>query len=605
MNQNLANQLLWSGGIVSAIIGLLIIIIYMAGKGEQIPADSDESKYQKNFLTTTWTVFIIFAAVIFVLINSAASKEGIKGAYASSVLGFFIPVFMASIEAIALKKWQEDKPALLLSFTAIPVGTIGISLLYIGFVTLFYGIKAVNLWVAFIIGAALGLYLIRLASNMTNNRRYEDIASRVELIMLLIIATICCTIMASYHFSTHIINAYVPFILLMSLYLITLLCSLPFTIKKDTNITNTISLQLVIFIVLFLGFLVFLIHKLNLKVDYTYPIICGAVTGIIFIVMLHSSSNTIKGVDLSNGAFAVLLLLGGIWSSYKWGLGLGMTLYSMGLLSIGSVLVPQNSLESRIIPEKDPAKRKDLPLQPQERDVLLEGIGNVVSEDAKSKVDNKGTSKKEIYNSNYEKILSWPKLFSRGLGLAGLAVILPGLFRIVIQSSSLLEYGIDITIGDVTTAFLLGIFTPLFFEGFNLGGPGILPNEKCEKLPGNLLRYFAALFLLAAIIVVTGLLFKLDGIAAFLLGLTVPALLGVFSFFSQKTDRGLYRASNWALWIAAPALTFFLVKFQDLPDKLTRANKQHIVMISILLVIILFFVSQFFNRKKEQGAVKA
>ena len=600
MNQNMANQLLWSGGIVSAIIGLLMIIIYMAGKGEQIKADSEESKCQKSFLITTWTVFIIFAAVIFVVTNFMPSKEGIRGAFASSVIGFFIPVFMASIEAIALKKWQEDKPVMLFSFTAIPMGTIGISLLYIGFVAIFYGIKAVNLWVAFIIGAALGLYLIRLASNMVNNRRYEDIASRIELNILLVISTISCTIMAGYHFPTHIINVYVPFILLMSLYLVTLLCSLPFTIKKDTNITNIISSQLVIFLVLFLSFLVFLVHRLNLKVDYTYPIICGAVTGVIFIVMLHSSSATIKGVDLSNGAFAVLLLLGGIWSSYKWGLGLGMTLYSMGLLSIGSVLVPQCSLESRIVPQGDPEKRKQLPIQPPEKDILLEG--NDGQDQKKSQKVKENQDKTNLYDPTRESILSWPKLFSRGVVLAGLATILLGMFRIVVQPSSLLEYGIDITAGDVTIAFLLGIFIPLFFEGFNLGGPGIFINSKCEKLPGNLLRFFAALFILSAAIVVTGLLFKLDGLAAFLLGLTVPSLLAVFTFFSQKVNRGLYRASNWALWIAAPALTFFLIKFRDLPDKLTRANKQHIVIISILLVIVLFFLSQFFNRKKEQEA---
>lgn len=602
MNQNLANQLLWSGGIISAIIGLLMIIIYMAGKGEQIPADSEESKCQKNFLITTWTVFFIFAATIFIIINTVTSKEGIRGAFASSIVGFFIPVFMASIEAIALKKWLNDKPAHLLTFTAIPMGIIGISMLYIGFVTLFYGIKAVNLWVAFIIGAALGLYLIRLASNLVNNRRYEDISSRIELVMLLVMATISCTIMAGYHFSTHIINAYVPFILLMSLYLVTLICSLPFTVKKETNITNTISLQLVIFLVLFLSFLVFLIHKLNLKVDYTYPIICGAVTGIIFVVMLHSSSTTIKGVDLSNGAFAVLLLLGGIWSSYKWGLGLGMTLYSMGLLSISSVLVPQCSLEARIVPENNSDKNKELPIQPRQKDVLLEGNNGKNPETPKTKKDNKEQSKTDIYDASTENVLSWPKLFSRGVGLAGLAAILLGMFRIIIQPSSLLEYGIDITTGDVTIAFLLGIFIPLFFEGFNLGGSGIFSNTQCEKLPGNIIRYFGALFILAATIIVTGLLFKLDGLAAFLMGLVIPSLLGVFAFFSQKIDRGLYRASNSALWIAAPALTFFLIKFQDLPDRLTRANKQHIVIASILLVIILFFISQLFNRKKEQGA---
>lgn len=601
MNQNLANLLLWNGGIVSAIIGLLLIIIYMAGKGEQMPADSEESKCQKNYLTTIWSVFIIFAAVIFILINTSPTKEGIRGALASFILGLFIPVFMASLEAIAQKKRQTDKPVLLLSFTAIPMGAMGISLLYTGFVTLFYGIKAVNLWVAFIIGAALGLYLIRPASNLLSYRRYEGIASRIELIILLLIATISCTIMAGYHFSTNIINAYVPFILLMSLYLITLLCSIPFTIKKDTDITNIISSQLVIFLVLFLSFLVFLIHKLNLKVDYTYSIICGAITGIIFVVMLHSSSITIKGVDLSNGAFAVLLLLGGIWSSYKWGLGLGMTLYSMGLLSISSVLIPQCSLESRIYPEADSKKEKKLPLQPPDKDVLLEGEDKETKEKSQPAKDNNEKQKNNIYNASNENILSWPGLFTRGVALAGLAAIILGMFRIVIQPSHLLSYGIDISKGDVTVAFLLGIFIPLFFEGFNLGGPGVFSTVKPEKLTVNLSRFVSALFVLSASVIVVGLLFKLEGLAAFLLGMAVPSLLGVFAFFSQKIDRGLYRASNSALWIIAPAMTFFLMKFQDLPDRLTRADKQHIVAISILLVIVLFFLSQFFNRKKEQG----
>ena len=597
MNLNLANQLVWGGGIISAIIGLIVMISYMTGKGEQAPSDSEESKCQKSFLGSTWSIFLIFAIIIFIFIGLSPAKKGTRGALVSVLVGCFIPLFLASMESIALKKWQENKSILLIQHSSLSVGGIGISLLYMGFVSVFYGIKAVNLWISFIIGVAIGLYLIRLMANLVKYPRYDGVASRIEVVMLLIIATIISTIMAGYHFTHNITYAYFPIIMLMALYMVTLICSAPFVRKKDTNIINTISLQIVIFLILFLGFIIFLVHKLHIKVDYTYPIICGAVSSVIFIVMLHSSASTIKGVDLSNGAFGILLLLGGIWSSYKWGLGFGMTLYSMGLLSIGTIIVPHCSLESRVI-DKDRKPDED-PLKPSEKDMLLEGDKTENSSKKSNKKNEKSDKITNIYNPVLDSKLTWPRLFTRGIGLAGLAAVLMGMFRIIIQSTPLLSYGIDISTGDVSIAFLLGIFIPLFFEGFNLSGPGIFFADKREGFTGGLWRFLASLFILSTALFSVGMLFKLEGLGAFLLGLAIPSLLGVFAFFSQKICRGIFRASNMALWIAAPALTFFLVNFKDIPDKLTRANKQQIVFFLIILVILVFLLTHFFNKKRK------
>ena len=454
------------------------------------------------------------------------------------------------------------------------------SLLYAGFVAVFYGIRAVNLWTAFIIGAALGLYLLRTGANHVQFSRYRSVATKIESIMYIVMAVLISTIMAGYHFTTHLSKVYIPLLLLMALYIITLVCCASFSYKKNYGTINIIPAQSAIFLVLFMGIVVFVINKFNIKVDYSYPIICGATTSAMFIVLLHNSSSSVKGVDLSTGALATVLLIGGLWFSYKWALGFGMTLYSIGLLSILTIIVPHRSFETRIVGRE----KLEMAIKPEKAENAEEKTGDE---------NNPG-----VYDVDVDGVMTWSKLFIRGICLAGLVTIIIGLFRILMQSTDLLTLGIDITFGDIMVALLIGTVLPLVFEGFNLMGPNIFYKDKPDGLLKGIWRYFSAVVVLAIVISSVGILFKLDGMGAFIAGMSIASLLGVFAFFSQKNDKGIFRASNSSLWITGAAVSFFLTKFKDLPDKLTRANKQHIVIVLIVLIIIAYLVSYLYNKKR-------
>lgn len=611
MDQNLINMLLWYGGIGSAIIGLIIMILNIRGKGETLPDTTRESVSQKKFLLLCWIIFIALAVIMTIIIGFMPGKKGIRGALASGVMGFFIPVFLASMDSLGLRNLKEKAEGSLFLFSSLPIGGIGLSLLYAGFVTAFYGIRAVNLWIAFIIGAALGLYLLRMAANHVQFSRYRSVATKIESVMYIIMAVLISTIMAGYHFTNHLSKVYIPLLLLMALYVITLISCAPCSYKKNNKTMNIIPAQSAIFLILFLGVVVFIINKFNVKVDYSYPIICGAITSALFIILLHNSSSSVKGVDLSTGALAVMLLIGGLWFSYKWALGFGMTLYSIGLLSIATIIVPHRSFETRIVSKErlEMAIKPDVsshikgePFQSAEKDTLLQGETGEKEEGNKDEDKQEKTEAKNkpgVYDADVDSEMTWAKLFNRGICLAGLFTIIIGLFRILMQSTNLLTLGIDISFGDVMIALLIGVLLPLVFEGFNLAGPNIFFRDKPDGILKGILRYFAALVVLAISVVSVGILFKLDGLGAFIVGMSITSLIGVFAFFSQKKDMGIYRAANSSLWIAGAAVSLFFSKFHDLPDKMTRANKQHIVILIMVLVIIAYVVSYLFNKKRE------
>lgn len=602
MNLQMAKTVLSYGGMAAAIIGLILLILQIMSKGEQIPRESEENKRQSSFLVINWVIFFIVAAIMATIIGLSPGHTGMRGTLASGLLGFFIPILLSSMECLTLKKNRNNQDRVpMFVFSSLPAGGIGLSLLFMGFVTTYYGIRAINLWIAFIIGAALGLYLLRLASNLVKFSRYRTVATKMETVMYLVIAAICGTIMAGYHFKTQEVRCFIPAILLMSIYIISLLCTATFSYKKSEGIMKVLPTQLAVFLTLFLGFVVFFINKLGIKVEYSYTLIAGAITSALFIILLHNSARWIKGVDLSVGSISVLLLIGGIWFSYKWGLGFGMTLYSLGLLSVGAIIVPHKSLETVIVSGDTP--KGSVPLQPEERDVLLEGEEADAGENSNNagKNEKKNTNNKksiDIYDIKPDDNLTWAKLFTRAIGLAGLSTLLICLHRILVQSTPLFTEGIDLAVMDVVIAFILGIFTSLFFEGFNLSGPGIFYVDKREGLGGGIWRFFAAALITVTFIFTVGVLFKLDGLGAYVLGLSIPALLGMFTYFSQKIDGGLFRASNAPLWIAAVASAYFLEKFRDLPDRLTRANKTEIVVFLVALLILIFILCHFFNRRR-------
>lgn len=111
--------------------------------------------------------------------------------------------------------------------------------------------------------------------------------------------------------------------------------------------------------------------------------------------------------------------------------------------------------------------------------------------------------------------------------------------------------------------------------------------------------FIFSLIALVAVMLSVGVLFRLEGLSAFVLGLSIPSLLGVMAFFAQKIDRGLYRASLSPLWVAGAAYSVFLVQYADVPDQLTRLHKQQIAVGMILLIIVVYFLAHYQNRGKD------
>lgn len=602
MNQAMAENIAWVGGLAGTIIGLIMMIAQVISKGESLPENSKESKCQKSFLLTSWVLFFIVMIIGIVMIKISPARTGMRGAYATGIAAMFIPVFLASMESLTLRKKTGKDKVLLFVFASLPAGGIGLSLLLAGFISVFYGIKAFNLWTAFIIGSALGLYILRLSSTLVKFSRYESIAGKMETVMYMVMALVCAVIMAGYHFPNEGVKIYLPILLGISIFIISLISISPFKCDKKTGILEILPYQITIFLVLYLGCAIFLISRLAISYDYLNPIICGAVTSALLIILLFNSSSEVKGVDLSLGALSVLLFIGGIWLSFKWSMGFGITLYAMSLLSVASIIVPHKSFET--VYAKLSIKSHKKPAAPENKDILLEGEAEpaATKEIVKNVNPEKNENKNESMNEDIDDNLTWAKLFTSGINVIGMAAVLVCIHRVLIQSTNLLNMGIDITSWDISIALLLGVFIPLFFEGFNLAGPNIFFIEKEEGLPSGLWRFAAAVIVTGVTLFCIGIFFGLQGMGAFVLGLSISAVLSVFAFFSQKITKGIYRASHSPLWIAAAGAVLCLSKYKDLPYKFTRSNKQELIIILAIAADIIYIISFYYNKRKQKAS---
>jgi hypothetical protein len=600
MNESLARQIIWYGGMLSAIIGLLITIIQISSKGEPMPEDSEENKNQKTFLSSIWIIMVITGIMTAVSCSLFPAKTGIRGAYLSGIAGFFIPIFLVSMDCLALKKIRVKNIASLIMLSSIPLGGIGMGLLFMGFVISFYGIRAENLWIAFIAGLGLSLFLVRLAADVLQFGRYQASSSKIESVMYLVMATIISTVLAVYHLKgTITTEVFLPVILLVSVFLVTLICSTFFGYKKNQDIMKILPAQLALYIILYLGLVVTIINKMAINVEYSYPIICGVITSMVLIITVFNSSTGVKGVDLASGAFTVLLIISGVWFSYKWGSGYGITLYTLGLLSLAGILAPHKTFETIIVSlSKNGTNDKPgtEPEQPSGRDSLFSGLS-----------DNKETDiakpekavYKNIYDVPVDKKLTWAGLFVKTISFAGLFAILSGIFQIFVNSSIGNDKIIDLTVGDITIALMFGLFLPLVVEGFNLTGPNIFHIDKKEGIWGIIWRFVAVSAVIKILVFTLGVIFKVEGLGAFITGLSAIALLGLFSYISQKHDKGLFRFSFSPAWITVAASMLYWKYMVETADKFTRANKQSIVIAVMLIVAIVYCIAYFSNKKRK------
>lgn len=572
MDKALAATFTSYGGFITAIIGLSWMIWSMSGK-EEAQTESEVNKKQLKYLGIVWTIFVIVAVVSFIAIGMAVKKTGVRGAIASFLVGVFVPVFIASLKTQALKKAHNSDALLLTKFAAIPLAGIGMSLLFAWFVTSFYGIQAVNLWLGFIIGTSIGAFAVKLTANLILSRAYVFASKTIESTFLIVNCFLTATILAVHHFTKVQVNSFIPVFMMTGLFVVILVCTAPVVVKPDKKIMKILPAILAAFLALFLGITLFLVLRMNLKADINYPIIAGAITSIVFIISLYGSAQGVKGVDLSIGALGSLIIVGGMWFSYKWAHSLGIIFYSVGAVSVAGIMIPFYALENFRREKQELTETAEV-----KKDALMEGA---------EQVDENAS-------------IMPAALFMRAIALVGLVTLLWGLFRVYLYNKEILGRAVNIGYGDVGTALFVGILVSLCFEGFNLQGPNIFQPSSEGSLKHGVLLFTGSIIAGVLILLSVGLFYRLTGLAAFILGLSIPALLGVFSFFAQKTDKGLYRASLSTLWIAAAAYANFLTKYRDVPDQLTRFQKQEVAVGMILLIIVVYFMAHYQNRGKEE-----
>ncbi len=585
MNIDMADGLARYGGLVAAIIGLSWMIWQMSAKGESPGEDSDAYRQQWKFLGYSWGIFALPGVLSLVFMSLAQGKTGTRGIITSFLVGLVIPLFIASLESQASIKRSRHGSLHLARYASISLSALGISLLFMGIVTNFYGVGADDLWLGFVIGNSLGIVTLKLSATLILSKTYQIMTHRMESVFLLVNGAILATILAAHHFPRATrVNAYFPLFMLMGIFLAVLIATVPAMLKKEKEMMNTLPGILAIFLAVFMGISLFLVMRLNLRIDYNYPLIAGAITSVIFIVTLYGSGTSISGVDLSAGALCSLLLLGGLWFSFKWSLGLGMAVYVLGLLSVTSLLSAFAPIEPLLTDNKDSMKTPH-----QDRDVLALGL------------EEKEEAPTVEVAATYRPPL-WAGIFLRAISLAGLAGMILVLFRVFIQKSPLLTLGIDITNGDTITALLAGVLLSLSFEGFNLKGSSVFRPQASGSIKDGILLFSFSVIVSVMVLLSSGIFFRLEGLGALILGLSIPAIIGVFTFFSQKVDRGLYRASLSPMWIATAAYANFLVYYKDVPDQLTRIHKQQLVVGMILLIIVVYFLAHYQNRGKDKVA---
>jgi hypothetical protein len=587
-------SLIWYSGVVSAIIGLIWMIWQLYQKGEHAAETPDEHNFQRKFLAISWSIMLLPALISILMIFISPAHTSMKGMLLSLIIGLITPLLLTSLESQIVKKTQTNKSISFTTFASLPLAGIGICLLFAGFVSSFYGIRADNLWLSFIIGSASGLFLLKISSNLIPLPKYKVSSNKMDTIFLVIQAAFISTILAGYHFSSSNIKTYFPLMVLISIFLSVFISTIPFTLKPEKKIMNILPGQLAVFITIFLGLCLFLVLKLNIQNDTSYPvylytIIAGVVTSVVFIIMMHGSASSVKGVDLSTGAMGLLILIGGIWFSFKWAMSFGITLYSMGLLSVAVMLIPYRSFESIVLRDID--SKSTQPEPPLQGDPIMEGT--------LSNAENIRKPEDKIIQTS-ERHLTWAALFTRGITLAGLVTVLFGLFKVFVQKSPLLSNGLDLAYADISLALFLGIFASLCLEGFSLTGNNIFKPFVEGNSKTGILNFTLSAIAGVVILISIGILFRVDGLGAFLIGTIIAALLGVFTYFAQRKEEGLYKASLSPLWVAASAYSIFLIKYKDVPDQLTRLDKQQIVIGMILLISVIYFWAHHNNRKAIQ-----
>lgn len=181
----------------------------------------------------------------------------------------------------------------------------------------------------------------------------------------------------------------------------------------------------------------------------------------------------------------------------------------------------------------------------------------------------------------------------RGLILIGLAGLLLVGWRVFLQETNLVTFGVDLAAGYGFIGLLAGVILPVFVVA---GGFF----EKPPQTKGFLraVGSYAAILLMS----ILGLLFiwiflGSSGLAASLLGLVLSSLFCVYYFLSTGREEGLYRSDFSLLWTALPFAGCLMAGLSDRLATLTRVHKVWL----LVLTLGIFLFLELTGRKKDES----
>lgn len=538
----------WYSGLSSITLTLIWIIIhFLAGGKKESPEDS---KWKPYFHGLAY-MLIICAAVIAAGLKYCPSGTGGRGAIAAFIAGFILPAFAILIESLSIgrergaaesasgKAWA---PAISLS----PIVVLGTGLFILGAGTKFYGIGAVTLWYSFLLGLAIGMPLLKVgASRFGVSDLAMEKASQIEGASFVLISIVFSFLMCGYHFWQEVTGAWLTLYFAFGIFLAWFVSTLPIMVNKEKPNQGNLLLQFIIFIIVFLGIAYYVNTMLINNLAYFYPVIIGIISALLASGLACTSASKKEG-DFTASVLSMLIFLGAVWAGFKLAKGYGISLVALGLISTLGVLNPYKNLEFF-------AKKEE-------------------------------TGKPALFNLFYDAILL--------IGVAGMLIV--G-WRIFLQGSGLAYQYVDLSNGNIAVALLLGIIAPLLFQRWRtklLGNPG--KNIVSGWLSYILLTIVKFTFLFFMII-----LFKTEGLSAFIFGICASALMGLVSL-GKKEFLQVFSASFSSAWVVLITSAMLAIKYFDKLESFTRKLKMEILIAAIVIGILVELISKILPGGKEK-----
>ncbi|MFH0801217.1 MAG: hypothetical protein V2A78_02350 [bacterium] len=181
----------------------------------------------------------------------------------------------------------------------------------------------------------------------------------------------------------------------------------------------------------------------------------------------------------------------------------------------------------------------------------------------------------------------------RGLILIGLAGLLLVGWRVFLQETNLVTFGVDLAAGYGFIGLLAGVILPVFVVagGFFEKPP---QTKGFSRAVGS---YAAILFMSLLALLSIWIFLGSSGLAASFLGLVLSSLFCVFYFISTGREEGLYRSDFSLLWTALPFAGCLMAGLSDRLATLTRVHKVWL----LVLILGIFLFLELTGRKKEES----